>query len=109
MGCFRPERGNISTVSARGDGPRSGDPYWERARDRQGGLPKIIDLGLQPIIYTDDDLPGRVRLTAYGETRVVTDPNYAFGQQLDVHVLVHCRDIPTNRAFFGRFVGISRQ
>jgi len=58
----------------------SGDPHWERARDRQGGLPKIIDIGLQPIIYTDDDLPGRVRLTAYGQTRVVADPNFAFGQ-----------------------------
>ena len=59
-----------------------GDPEWERARDKQGGLPKIIDLGLKPIIYIDDDLPGRVRLTAYGETFVVADPNFAFGQPI---------------------------
>jgi uncharacterized protein (DUF433 family) len=59
-----------------------GDAQWERARDRQGGLPEIIEIGLRPIIYTSDDLPGRVRLTAYGSTSVVADPNYAFGQPI---------------------------
>jgi uncharacterized protein (DUF433 family) len=58
------------------------NPEWERARDRQGGLPRIIEIGLKPIIYTDDDLPGRVRLTAYGDARVVADPRFAFGQPI---------------------------
>ena len=59
-----------------------GEPEWERARDKQGGLPEIIDIGLRPIIYTDDQLPGRVRLTAYGKTSVVADPHFAFGQPI---------------------------
>jgi uncharacterized protein (DUF433 family) len=59
-----------------------GDAQWERARDRQGGLPKIIEIGLKPIIYTDDSLPGRVRLTAYGQTPVVADPGFSFGQPI---------------------------
>ncbi|MDR2114451.1 MAG: DUF433 domain-containing protein [Bifidobacteriaceae bacterium] len=58
------------------------NPEWERARDRQGGLPEIIEIGLKPIIYVDDDLPGRVRLTAYGNTSVVADPRFAFGQPI---------------------------
>ncbi|MDR2566694.1 MAG: hypothetical protein LBC97_11720 [Bifidobacteriaceae bacterium] len=61
---------------------RGGDPERERARDRQGGLPGIIEIGLKPIMYTDDNLPGRVRLTAYGETPVVADPRFSFGQQI---------------------------
>ena len=60
----------------------SGDSQWERARDRQGGLPKVIEIGLRPIVYTHDNLPGRVRLTAYGETPVVADPHFAFGQPM---------------------------
>jgi len=70
-----------------------GDPYWERARDQQGGLPKIIEMGLKPIIYTEDHLPGRVRLTAYGETSVVADPQFAFGQPIVESSGVRVEDI----------------
>ena len=70
-----------------------GDPHWERARDKQGGLPKIIDVGLKPIIYTDDNLPGRVRLTAYSGTMVVADPQYAFGQPIVESSGVRVEDI----------------
>lgn len=59
-----------------------GDADWERARDRQGGLKRVIEIGLKPIEYTYDDLPGRVRLTAYGPTAVVADPDFAFGQPI---------------------------
>ncbi|MDR2895979.1 MAG: hypothetical protein LBV30_04955 [Propionibacteriaceae bacterium] len=55
---------------------------WERARDRQGGLPEVIEIGLKPIIYMGDDLPGRLRLTAYGDTPVIADPLYSFGQPI---------------------------
>ncbi|MDR3360438.1 MAG: hypothetical protein LBO20_07315 [Bifidobacteriaceae bacterium] len=61
---------------------RGGDPDWERARDRQGGLPQIIEIGLKPVIYVDDELPGRARLTAYGGTPVVADPRFALGQPI---------------------------
>jgi len=71
----------------------SGDPHWERARDKQGGLPKIIELGLKPIIYTDDDLPGRVRLTAYDKISVIADPQYAFGQPIIESSGVRVEDI----------------
>lgn len=57
-----------------------GEPEWARARDQQGGLPKLIEIGLQPITYTNDNLPGRVRLTAYGDVDVIADPRYSFGQ-----------------------------
>ncbi|MDR1449533.1 MAG: DUF433 domain-containing protein [Propionibacteriaceae bacterium] len=59
-----------------------GDPEWERARDRQLGLRGIIDIGLKPIVWGDDGLPIRLRLTAYGDTPVVADPAYAFGQPI---------------------------
>ncbi|MDR3106953.1 MAG: DUF433 domain-containing protein [Bifidobacteriaceae bacterium] len=59
-----------------------GDLNWERARDRQGGIKGIVEVGLQPIQYTHDDLPGRVRLTVYRDTRVVADPRFAFGQPI---------------------------
>ncbi|MCL2472027.1 MAG: DUF433 domain-containing protein [Propionibacteriaceae bacterium] len=70
-----------------------GDPHWERARDQQGGLPQIIDIGLKPIIYTHDHLPGRIRLTAYGETSVVADPRFAFGQPIVESSGVRVEDI----------------
>jgi uncharacterized protein (DUF433 family) len=59
-----------------------GDTEWVRARDHQGGLPQIIDIGLKPISWGEDDLPARVRLTAYGDTPVIADPRYAFGQPI---------------------------
>ncbi|MDR0593353.1 MAG: hypothetical protein LBG60_08915 [Bifidobacteriaceae bacterium] len=59
-----------------------GNPDWERARDHQGGLPKIIEIGLKPVVYVDDDLPGRIHLTAYGGALVVADPRYSFGQPI---------------------------
>jgi uncharacterized protein (DUF433 family) len=61
---------------------KGGNPEWERARDHQGGLPKIIEIGLRPIVYMDDNLPRRVHLTAYGETAVIADPLYSFGQPI---------------------------
>jgi len=75
------------------DVAHSGDHQWERARDQQGGLPKVIEIGLQPIIYTDDHLPGRVRLTAYGTTSVVADPRFAFGQPIMESSGVRVEDI----------------
>jgi uncharacterized protein (DUF433 family) len=59
-----------------------GDPDWVRARDRQGGLPQVIEIGLKPIIWADDGLPGRVILTAYGPVDVIADPDFAFGQPI---------------------------
>ena len=60
----------------------SGDPDWERARDHQGGLPKVIEIGLRPVVYVHDLLPSRIHLTAYGGTTVIADPLYSFGQPI---------------------------
>lgn len=70
-----------------------GDPEWERARDGQFGLKGVIDIGLKPITWDDDGLPARVRLTAYGETLVVADPDYAFGQPIVESSGVRVEDI----------------
>jgi hypothetical protein len=40
-----------------------------------------------PIIYTDDDIPGRVFLTAYKNTSVVADPLFSFGQPIVNHLV----------------------
>jgi len=70
-----------------------GDPDWERARDRQGGIPKIIEIGMRPVEYSLDDYPGRIWLTAYGDGRVMADPDYAFGQPVLASSNVRVEDI----------------
>jgi uncharacterized protein (DUF433 family) len=57
-----------------------GERDWVRARDRQGGLPGVIEIGLRPIEWAPDGLPQRVWLTTYGRKRVAADPRFAFGQ-----------------------------
>jgi uncharacterized protein (DUF433 family) len=59
-----------------------GDPDWARARDRQPGLPGIINIGLRPITWDADGLPARLKLTAYHPAPVIADPAYAFGQPI---------------------------
>jgi uncharacterized protein (DUF433 family) len=71
----------------------SGDPDWERARDRQGGLKDVVEIGLRPIVYTEDNLPGRLHLTAYQDTSVVADPRFAFGQPILEHSGARVEDV----------------
>jgi uncharacterized protein (DUF433 family) len=70
-----------------------GDPDWVRARDRQGGLPEIIEIGLKPIEWAADGLPQRVRLIAYGDNMVAADPRVALGQPFVVSSGARVEDI----------------
>lgn len=58
------------------------DPAWTRARDLQGGLPQIIEIGLRPITWDSEGVPQTVHLTAYEGVHVVADHRYSFGQPI---------------------------
>jgi uncharacterized protein (DUF433 family) len=60
----------------------SEDPEWTRARDRQAGIPGVIELALQMITFDADELPGRVKLDYVEGADVVIDPRFAFGQPM---------------------------
>lgn len=74
-------------------GDRPGAEEWTRARDRQGGLKGVIDRGLTPITWADDNLPQRVRLTAYEGADVIIDPRFVFGQPMVKDSGVRVEDI----------------
>jgi len=55
------------------------DDGWERARDRNTGIPEIIEVGLQRVsLWGDDDLPERLRIDWYG-CEVIIDPRLSGG------------------------------
>jgi uncharacterized protein (DUF433 family) len=56
------------------------DPEWERARDRQTGIPGVIELGLKTIAFDAAGVPERVTLSTYAGADVIIDPRFAFGQ-----------------------------
>ena len=66
---------------------------WVRARDMQGGLEGVIERGLQPISWAEDELPQRVRLMAYQGAEVVIDPRFVFGQPFVADRGVRAADI----------------
>lgn len=66
---------------------------WTRAKDMQGGLPGVIERGLKPITWGADDLPQRVRLTAYEGADVIIDPRFVFGQPMLADRGVRTEDI----------------
>lgn len=66
---------------------------WTRARDRQGGIPGIIERVMSPITFGSDDLPTRLRLTAYEYAEVIIDPRFAFGQPIEASSGVRAGDI----------------
>jgi uncharacterized protein (DUF433 family) len=66
---------------------------WSRARDRQGGLPGVIERGLKPITWARDDLPQSVRLTAYEGAEVIVDPRFVFGQPMIADRGVRTEDV----------------
>jgi uncharacterized protein (DUF433 family) len=55
---------------------------WHRARDSQGGITGVIDLGLERISWADDGRPQRVTLAGYEGADVIVDPRFAFGQPM---------------------------
>ncbi|HEY8717951.1 DUF433 domain-containing protein [Pengzhenrongella sp.] len=66
---------------------------WLRARDRQGGLPGVIERGLTHITWGPDDRPERVRLVAYEGADVIVDPRFVFGQPMLAERGVRTEDI----------------
>jgi len=66
---------------------------WERARDRQGGLPEVIEIGLRPISWDEYDLPETVHLTAYKDAHIIADPRFAFGQPILEGTTVRVEDV----------------
>jgi len=66
---------------------------WTVARNMQGGIPGVIERGLHPIIWAEDDLPQRVRLTAYEGADIIVDPRFAFGQPIVARNGVRADDI----------------
>ena len=55
---------------------------WFRARDWQGGIPGLIEHGLQ-VIEWSAGYPQAVRLAAYQDVEVIADPRFAGGQAID--------------------------
>lgn len=55
---------------------------WFRARDWQGGIPGLIEHGLQ-VIEWSSGYPQTVRLAAYQDVEVIADPRFAGGQPID--------------------------
>ena len=55
---------------------------WQRARDSQGGIAGVIEIGLGRIDWADDGLPQRVTLAGYEGADVIVDPRFAFGQPM---------------------------
>jgi uncharacterized protein (DUF433 family) len=55
---------------------------WIRAHDQQTTIPKIVDEGLRLITWDNQQYPESVRLTEYGDSDVVADYRYAFGQPI---------------------------
>lgn len=69
------------------------DAEWHRARDRQPGIPGVIELGLKTITWAEDDMPQRVALKAYEGADVIVDPRFVFGQPMLEHRGVRVEDI----------------
>lgn len=65
---------------------------WERARDRQRGIPDVIDIGLREVEWAADEYPERLRLDAF-DSEVVVDPRFAFGQPILWRVGVRVEDV----------------
>jgi uncharacterized protein (DUF433 family) len=55
---------------------------WERARDRQKGIPEVVEIGLQSVSWADDEYPESLRLDNFDNANVVVDPRFAFGQPI---------------------------
>jgi uncharacterized protein (DUF433 family) len=73
---------------------RDDEPEWTRARDRQGGIPEVIELGLKTIEeWAPDAYPQRVKLPTYEGAVVMVDPRFAFGQAILVDRGVRVEDI----------------
>lgn len=70
-----------------------GNAEWTRARDLQGGLPQVIDIGLRPITWDSQGLPETVRLTTYDAVPVIADMRYAFGQPVVQGTMVRVEDV----------------
>lgn len=66
---------------------------WTVARNMQGGIPGVIERCLWPITWAEDDLPQRVRLTAYEGVDIIIDPRFAFGQPIVARRGVRADDI----------------
>ena len=66
---------------------------WTVARNMQGGIPGVIERCLWPITWAEDDLPQRVRLTAYEGADIIIDPRFAFGQPIVARRGVRADDI----------------
>jgi uncharacterized protein (DUF433 family) len=61
---------------------KSDAPEWTRAKDLQTTIPKIVDEGLKLISWDKQQYPQSVKLTAYGDTDIVADYRFAFGQPI---------------------------
>jgi uncharacterized protein (DUF433 family) len=71
----------------------AGDPEWTRARDLQGGLPRVIEMGLRPVTWDEQGIPQSVQLTAYHDADVIADPRIAFGQPVINRTRVRVEDL----------------
>lgn len=67
---------------------------WERAGDRQKGIPEVIELGLRDVVsWTEDNYPRRLRLETFEGCEVVVHPRFAFGQPIHWDTGVRVEDI----------------
>ncbi|MER7251075.1 DUF433 domain-containing protein [Kribbella sp. NPDC000426] len=78
----------LAEIAAEGE-----DSSWERIRDRQGGLPGVVELGLESIEWAPDDYAERLRLTAYRGADVMVDPQVSFGQPILAGAGVRVEDV----------------
>lgn len=78
----------LRNISDQGDAPE-----WQRVRDRQGGLDRVVELGLQPVVWGKDDYPERLHLTAYAGADVIVDPRFSFGQPILEDIGIRVEDV----------------
>jgi hypothetical protein len=57
-------------------------PEWTRAKDLQATIPKIVEEGLRLITWDEQQFPQTIKLAAYGDTDIVADYRFAFGQPI---------------------------
>jgi uncharacterized protein (DUF433 family) len=78
----------LAEIAAEGE-----DSSWERVRDSQGGLPGVVELGLESIEWAPDDYAERLRLVAYRGADVIVDPRVSFGQPILAGAGVRVEDV----------------
>lgn len=72
---------------------RQVDKQWVRSRDRQHGIPEVIDLSLKRVLAWSLEYPSRVQLERYGGLRVISDPEVSGGHPVLLEGGIRVEDV----------------